>query len=80
MQFSRPKHHISISDIVFPGFFLIPTSPSTIMRAIRLFAALPVSWVVAFSFTAFDLGFYGIYPRQRFYSVNVEAPAPKITR
>lgn len=50
------------------------------MRFFLLFAALSVPWVTAFSFTAFDLGFYGIYPRQIFHSVDFEAPALKITR
>jgi hypothetical protein len=50
------------------------------MRASLFFAAFPVTSVVAFSITAFDLGFYGIYPRQRFHSVDFEAPVLKITQ
>jgi hypothetical protein len=50
------------------------------MRCFLLFAALTVPWVAAFSFNAYDLGFHGIYPRQRFHSVNFEAPVPKITQ
>ncbi|RFU31497.1 hypothetical protein B7463_g4795, partial [Scytalidium lignicola] len=49
------------------------------MRSLLLFATLPVSWVAAFSFNSYDLGFHGIYPRRRFHSVDLEAPAPKIT-
>jgi hypothetical protein len=48
------------------------------MRTSLLFAAFPV--VAFFSIKAFDVGFYGIYPRQRFHSVDFEAPVPKITQ
>ncbi|KAG9242747.1 ASST-domain-containing protein [Calycina marina] len=51
------------------------------MRPLLLFGALPIChWAVAFSFNAFDLGFHGIYPRQRFHSFDLEAPVPKIRR
>ncbi|KAJ9605475.1 hypothetical protein H2200_010132 [Cladophialophora chaetospira] len=50
------------------------------MRFFRLFAAVPVSSVAAFSFNAYDLGFQGIYPRQHFHSVDFEPPATKITQ
>lgn len=75
-----------VSDSVFCGFslfsfILISIFFSTsIMRSSLLFTAIPVLWVAAFSFNSYDLGFYGIYPRQYFHSVEFEAPAPKITR
>lgn len=50
------------------------------MRALLLFTALPVPWVAGFAFNLYDLGFYGLYPRQKFHSVDLEPPAPKITR
>lgn len=50
------------------------------MRSPLFFASLTVPWVAAISFNAYDLGFYGIYPRQHFYSVGFEAPAPKTVR
>ncbi|OAL37428.1 hypothetical protein AYO20_03277 [Fonsecaea nubica] len=50
------------------------------MRSFLFFAALPIHWVTAFSFNAYDLGFRGIYPRQHFHSVDLEAPAPRITQ
>ena len=50
------------------------------MRFFRLFAALPVSSVAAFSFNGYDLGFQGLYPRQHFQSVDFEPPATKITQ
>lgn len=50
------------------------------MRSLLLFAASLVSGVAAFSFNAYDLGFHGIYPRQKFHTVDLEPPAPKITR
>lgn len=50
------------------------------MRSFLLLAVLPIPRVVAFSFNAYDLGFHGIYPRQRFHSVDFEAPMPKITQ
>lgn len=47
-----------------------------------LFAALlSAAWTpAAFSFNAYDLGFQGLYPCQRFHSVDFEAPKPKITK
>ncbi|KAE8442498.1 hypothetical protein EG329_003279 [Mollisiaceae sp. DMI_Dod_QoI] len=50
------------------------------MRSFLLFPALPIPWVAAFSFNAYDLGFHGMYPRQHFHSVDFEPPAPKITK
>ncbi|KIW52575.1 hypothetical protein PV05_08205 [Exophiala xenobiotica] len=50
------------------------------MRYFVFFAALLMPWVAAFSFNAYDLGFHGLYPRQRFHSVDLEAPAPKVTQ
>lgn len=50
------------------------------MRSFLLFSALPVGWVVSFSFNAYDLGLQGIYPRQHFHSVDFEPPGPKITQ
>jgi hypothetical protein len=50
------------------------------MRSLLVLAAFTVPWVAAFSFNAYDLGFHGIYPRQHFHSVDLEAPAPKITQ
>ncbi|KAI1611574.1 ASST-domain-containing protein [Exophiala viscosa] len=50
------------------------------MRSSLLFAALFLSWVGAFSFNTYDLGFHGLYPRQHFHTVDFEPPAPKITR
>lgn len=50
------------------------------MRCFLLFAAVLVPWVAAFAFNTYDLGFQGLYPRQRFHSVDFEAPAPKITQ
>jgi hypothetical protein len=50
------------------------------MRIFLLFAAFPVPCAIAFSINAFDLGFYGIYPRQRFHSVDFQAPVLKVTQ
>jgi hypothetical protein len=50
------------------------------MKYLQLLAALLVPSVAGFSFNAWDMGFHGIYPRQRFHSVDFEAPAPKITQ
>ncbi|EXJ85487.1 hypothetical protein A1O1_05851 [Capronia coronata CBS 617.96] len=50
------------------------------MRLSLLLAVLPAPWVTASWFNAYDLGFYGLYPRQRFHSVDLEAPLPKITQ
>jgi hypothetical protein len=49
------------------------------MKSSFFFATLSVPFIAAFSFNAYDLGFLGLYPRQHFYSVDLEAPAPKIT-
>lgn len=63
------------------SFSLLPSSSSIIiMRSVLLFAALSAPWAAAFSFNAYDLGFHGIYPRQHFHSVDLEPPAPKITK
>ncbi len=51
-----------------------------IMRSALLCVALHVLCASAFSWNAYDLGFHGMYPRQRFRSVDFEAPAPKITQ
>ncbi|KAK5045563.1 hypothetical protein LTR84_009181 [Exophiala bonariae] len=50
------------------------------MRLSRLLISLSVSWAGAFSFNAYDLGLYGLYPRRHFQSVNLEAPALKTTK
>jgi hypothetical protein len=43
------------------------------------FTLLPVC-VRAFSWTAYDFGFQGIYPTQRYESVDFFSPSPKITQ
>ncbi|KAL2421831.1 hypothetical protein ABEF95_008290 [Exophiala dermatitidis] len=48
------------------------------MKSLLLYATLPLSWVTAFSFNAYDLGFHGLYPRQKFHSVDYRPPAPVI--
>src|ERR1700744_1235721 len=50
------------------------------MKPSLLFAALSAPWAAAFSFNSYHLGLQGMYPRQRFHSVDFEAPRPKITR
>lgn len=50
------------------------------MRSFLLGIVLSISWVSAVSFNAYDLGFHGLYPRQHFHSVDLEPPAPRITR
>ncbi|KAH7355250.1 ASST-domain-containing protein [Rhexocercosporidium sp. MPI-PUGE-AT-0058] len=50
------------------------------MRSLQILATLPVTWVAAFSFNAWDLGFHGMYPTQHFQSVDFQPPAPKVTK
>ena len=44
-----------------------------------IFAALP-AFVRAFSWSAYDFGFSGIYPTQKFVSVDFLSPSPKFTQ
>ena len=50
------------------------------MRSFLVFAALSLPWMAAFSFITYDVGKNGVYPRQRFHSVDLEAPAPKFSK
>ncbi|RVX72947.1 hypothetical protein B0A52_03300 [Exophiala mesophila] len=50
------------------------------MKFLLLCAAFFAPWAAAFSFNSYDLGFHGLYPRQHFHSVDLEPPAPKITK
>lgn len=50
------------------------------MLPLLLLIALHLCGIIAFSFNAYDLGIYGLYPRRHFHSVDIEAPELKITK
>ena len=50
------------------------------MRPAQFVAALGAPLVAGFSFNAYDLGYYGLYPRQHFHSVDLEPPKPVTTK
>ena len=50
------------------------------MKFVLLLTALYTSLVVAFSFSSYNVGLRGIYPRRHYHTVDFESPALKITR
>ncbi|CZT06841.1 uncharacterized protein RAG0_12474 [Rhynchosporium agropyri] len=50
------------------------------MRSLPLLATLPVTLLTAFSFNTWDLGLHGLYPTQHFKSVDLQPPAPRVTK
>lgn len=50
------------------------------IKLVLLLAAIHTSLVVAFSFSSYDVGLRGIYPRRHYHTVNFEPPALRITR
>jgi hypothetical protein len=50
------------------------------MKSILLTGAFGVRLVASIGLNAYDLGFHGLYPTQRYQSVDLEAPKPQYTK